>query len=124
MRKFLPLLLALLLLLGCEPAGEKIQPTLDRTEYPITVTVYFYNSQADLMGRYRELHNLGPRDEVPKLWGFARWPQWQDQSGTAVEQPELFSCDIHSMKPKIVDDTATLTLGHELLHCIWGSYHQ
>lgn len=124
MKILIPILLALFLLLGCEPAGEKIKSTLDRSEYPITVTVYFYDSQNDLMRRYRELHNLGSRDEVPKLWGFAQWPEWQDQAGTTVEQPELFSCDIHSMRPKIVDDTPTLTLGHELLHCIYGSYHR
>jgi hypothetical protein len=27
-------------------------------------------------------------------------------------------------KPKVVDDRPTVTLGHELLHCLLGEYHR
>lgn len=32
-------------------------------------------------------------------------------------------CVILITPVKKVDDDATLTLGHELLHCMWGNYH-
>jgi hypothetical protein len=32
-------------------------------------------------------------------------------------------CVIFITPVKKVDDDATLTLGHELLHCMWGNYH-
>jgi hypothetical protein len=37
------------------------------------------------------------------------------------------TCEIYlptSRRPRFVDDQGTLTLGHELLHCMLGSYHR
>lgn len=35
-------------------------------------------------------------------------------------------CDILIKKTRLlrVDDEATLTLGHELMHCLYGDYHK
>jgi len=36
------------------------------------------------------------------------------------------TCEIYlpnEMRPKKIDDEATLSLGHELLHCMLGDYH-
>lgn len=33
------------------------------------------------------------------------------------------ACIIYVFRPRIVDDDRTLTLGHEMLHCLVGNYH-
>lgn len=32
-------------------------------------------------------------------------------------------CDVYLVRPGAVDDDATLSLGHEILHGLWGTYH-
>jgi hypothetical protein len=32
-------------------------------------------------------------------------------------------CHIFMMKPEFVNDNRTRTMGHELLHCVYGPYH-
>ena len=51
-----------------------------------------------------------PLDKTQKLHGFAGM-----HNGKTV---------IYTMPPRYVDDQATLTLGHEVLHVAIGSYHQ
>ena len=36
---------------------------------------------------------------------------------------DQYVCEIYVARPKSVDDAATATLGHELLHCLMGAYH-
>ena len=33
-------------------------------------------------------------------------------------------CEVHIVHPSYVDDEETLTLGHEVLHCVYGLYHE
>lgn len=121
--------LAIVLALGlssCKERGEQILPTIDRTGEDILVRVYLYDSSREVTAMYRQLHNIPRNTPVPDMLGFAMWPEWRDQHGQAVARPddEAYECEIHSMRPRRVNDNATLTLGHELLHCLWGSYHR
>ena len=34
-----------------------------------------------------------------------------------------YTCELYVVRPERVNDPATATLGHELLHCLLGSYH-
>jgi len=46
-------------------------------------------------------------------------------NGQAVYAHADNICDIHAKKPKNVklDDEYAKTLGHELMHCLYGDYH-
>jgi len=118
----LPLLMVTLILVAaCEPRKEPIKKIFDQTGKPMTITVYTYDSQRELDEAFRDLHNARRGDDVDSRYGFARWHEWRNQGGQIVRvEPE---CEIHVVEPKYVDDEETVTLGHELLHCLYGSYH-
>lgn len=110
---------------GCEPSREPVNPTTDREGHPVPVTVYFYDSAREVTIKYREIHGIARSEKIATRHGFAIWPEWRDtQTGEALEFPDQYECEIHTVRPTRVDDIATLTLGHEVLHCIYGSYHR
>lgn len=41
-----------------------------------------------------------------------------------VKRGDEYICRIVTLKPRDVDDRRTATLGHELLHCLFGEYHE
>lgn len=40
-----------------------------------------------------------------------------------VEEKNIAYCHIYAVRPRLIDDVWTSTLGHEALHGIWGDYH-
>lgn len=44
-------------------------------------------------------------------------------SGFAITDKETGVCVIWAQKPKWVNDPYTTTIGHEIMHCVWGGYH-
>jgi hypothetical protein len=126
MSKKVLLLLPLLFLASCE-RGEPVKPLLNREGKEITVTVYAYPTQKDVTQIYIERHDLsaGEAQNLAPRKGFSQWPEWRDTDGKAIENPNgRLTCEIHSVKPTKVDDDATMTLGHELAHCLYGEYHK
>jgi hypothetical protein len=116
--------LVITLLAGCGEQSPSITPTLDRTGVPISVTVQFYNTSAELEEAYRQVNNLSSRIPVPEQWGFASWNEWIDPDGNPVEPLNAeYQCTIHTFMPRTRNDQHVTTLGHELLHCVWGSWH-
>lgn len=111
---------------SCQEGGERIVPTIDRVGEDILVRVYFYNSSREVTAMYRQLHNIPRNNPMPEMLGFAMWPEWRNQEGESASRPddEAYECEIHTTQPRFVNDNATMTLGHELLHCVWGSYHR
>lgn len=105
------------------PQGERVDQTHDRSETPIKITVYFYPNNSAVTTEYRIRHNIPRTNPFPGVEGFAIWPEWIGEDGNRIEKTDELECEIHSVRPKTVDDNATLTLGHELLHCLYGSYH-
>ncbi|HEX5050035.1 MAG TPA: hypothetical protein VFX89_23180 [Gammaproteobacteria bacterium] len=99
-------------------AGVPIKPTFDFTDMRLVVS---YVSTGELVDMQRE--------------GGAR-PDYRDvrQSGrhgfsrlTRNRETGALTCAIflpNDERPREVDDEATLTLGHELLHCMLGDYHR
>lgn len=126
MKYFIFVVLVILLLFGCDPVEhrESVKKTIDRTELPIEVRVYFYESVEEVTEAYRNIHGIDSNIAVPMLYGFASWPQWYDADSNPVELKDQFWCEIHSIQPINVNDQGTLTLGHEMLHCLYGTYHQ
>jgi hypothetical protein len=90
----------------------------------MTVRVIFHEDTDSLEEVYRITNNLSARTPIPEQWGFAAWNEFRDREGNTVELPgEQYRCTIHTFQPKRQDDQLVLTMGHELLHCIYGSYH-
>ena len=52
------------------------------------------------------------------------WSYEEGIQGQALYSPNDNKCEIVIYKPQRVDDEATLTLGHELMHCLYGNYHK
>lgn len=113
------ILLTSLLLKGCEQ-GEQIVPTFDRTGSVVNVTVEIYDTVRQVQDHYRQVHKLPRSHDLTGLQGFAVWYEWPSGKPENTE----YTCDIHVAQPHRVDDNNTLTLGHEFLHCIYGSYHR
>jgi hypothetical protein len=99
---------------GTEPG---LQGSINRVGKPITITVNTVNTQSELRDLYAELTGV-PDAQVPDQWGFAQWNE--TVSGA---DPEQLRCDVYVLQPRKPDDQRVLTLGHELAHCVWGSYH-
>jgi len=66
------------------------------------------------------VHDLPRAHDLTGLQGFALWYEFPN----GKPEDELYTCEIHIARPGRVDDTHTLTLGHEMLHCVYGSYHR
>jgi hypothetical protein len=121
------LILTCALLFGCSPddSPSNITPSIDRVGQEMTVKVFFYPDSTSLEEAYRTVNNLSARVPVPEQWGFARWNEWRAPSGEYIEpNSPRYWCNIYTMTPKRREDQHVLTLGHELLHCVYGSYHE
>jgi hypothetical protein len=117
------LLIPLLFILSCSPESN-IKPTMDRTEQDIKIRVVFHENSDSLEEAYRKANNLPARTPVPEQWGFAAWNEWQDSDGNYIDLPDQeYWCTIHAFQPTRQTDQRVLTLGHELLHCVYGSFH-
>jgi hypothetical protein len=117
------LLLSLLVLVSCSPESD-IKPTIDRVNTDINIKVIFHENGIELEEAYRIANNLPERTLVPEQWGFAQWNEFLDKDGNSIAlSGQQYQCTIHTFKPKRQNDQLVLTLGHELLHCVYGSYH-
>lgn len=99
-------------------ANEVIKPTLALNDLQVIVS---YVST----GEFLELHRqYGPRVNPRELrqdhrHGFSILKTHRE---TGARKCEIYLPN--DQRPGKVDDDATLTLGHELLHCMLGDYHR
>ena len=98
-------LLWLLLLSSCSDRNRLLKKDFYNTGKELTLTVYAYC--------YLDELNLAVMNPTKGL------------NGQAVYAHADNICDIHAKKPKNVklDDDYAKTLGHELMHCLYGDYH-
>lgn len=101
------LILGLVILLGANYGGERIQPEFDREGQYIKVYIEFYDTESELMDAIAPWNP----DDIPHK-GMAGWSLDENY------------CYLFSLKPQYVDDDHTMTVGHELLHCVYGQYHR
>lgn len=106
--------LILLGLVSCDISEKSITKTHDVTNQYIDIKVTTFKTRSELNKFLKEKeYNDGPEVE-----GLARWAHPKNDL-TVVNR-----CDIFVVEPKSVRDTSELsTWGHELAHCIYGSYH-
>lgn len=108
-----------LLLNSCEN-GERVEPTFDRSGTVVETRVNVHDRLRDMHNAYRDVHDLSISHDLTGLQGFAVWYEFPN----GKPNNESYTCEIHIVRPTRVDDSYTLTLGHEMLHCIYGSYHK
>ena len=121
---FVIALLSLIAFYACDNnTSRKIDEKFDRSGQLIKIKVHYFSNETDLKKEYQRLNQV-PLSRVPDQYGFAQWPEWKDEEGNKVEKPELFRCDIYIMRPERIDDNNVLTLGHEMVDCLHGSYHK
>ena len=75
----------------------------------IVVTVHWYDSVEEMTS------------EMGDIFGTRDWSAASD----CEKKPEfnISYCDIYVERPTSVDDNATMSIGHEVLHGLFGAYH-
>ncbi|MCE9679626.1 hypothetical protein LZP69_10685 [Shewanella sp. AS1] len=97
--RFTIALMVCCLLAAC---GKPVKPEFDREQ---VILQRHFMSSAELASAAQA------RGLIGKERGFAVWSPSDNQ------------CDVYLQQPKAVDDDITMTLGHEVLHCLIGQYH-
>jgi hypothetical protein len=99
-------------------ADELIKPTLDVQDLRVLVSYLSTGELMQLQGKYGA--NVDLRDiRQNHRHGFSILKTNRETGGR--------TCEIYlpnERRPDKVDDAGTLTLGHELLHCMLGNYHR
>ncbi len=96
--------------------GEPIKPTIDFADVRVVVIYVSTNELMNLQGR----HGAGLREiRQDYRHGFSILKRSRETGA--------LTCEIYLRndgRPREVDDKGTLSLGHELLHCMLGDYHR
>lgn len=109
-------LLSLFLLTSCDPDGTSGLPEdFDRSGEVVEITVIWHKSQQAVDSAYVEEFGRARNESGINRLGFAVW-------ANPSKEPKW--CRIHAMKPtRVNNDDKMDTLGHELLHCMIGTFH-
>jgi hypothetical protein len=98
--------------------GELIKPTLDVSDLRVVV---IYVSTGELINLQAKHGARIDRRDVRQAY----------RHGFSIlktnRETRARTCEIYlpnAQRPTEVDDKATLSLGHELLHCMLGDYHR
>lgn len=114
------LAVAFVLMLGLSSCGDQNQfgrplkqtHNLNGQVFPLEVMVF--ESEPELH-RYLMKHKI----EKKKVLGLARWTILKNDPSTVTD------CTIYVVRPKGLDDSNRFeTWGHELVHCVYGSFHE
>jgi hypothetical protein len=98
--------------------GEVMKPTLDLNDLRVVVTYVSTNELVNLQrkfGAHIDLREI--RQDYRHGFSILKTNR---ETGART-------CEIYfqnDQRPREVDDEATLSLGHELLHCMRGDYHR
>jgi hypothetical protein len=105
MKKILFVIMIIGLLVGCSKPPMK--QDLNRENETLEIHFFTFSNELEMI---EDLRNKGY--EVPnELLGFSVW------------SPQDNKCEVYHVTPKYTDDIRTKTLGHEVAHCIYGSFH-
>jgi hypothetical protein len=98
--------------------GEMLKPTIDFNDMRVVVA---YVSTGDLVNLQRK---FGAHVDVREI-------RQDYRHGFSIlktnRETRALTCEIYlpnDQRPREVDDEGTLSLGHELLHCMRGNYHR
>ena len=109
---------SLAVLQGPAQGNEEMKPTIDVKDMRVVVTFLSTNGLVNLQRKYGA--NVDVRDiRQDYRHGFSILKTNRETGAR--------TCEIYlpnDKRPREVDDEATLSLGHELLHCMRGDYHR
>ena len=109
------LILGSLLLHACDQSGNGgsgIKGDLDRTGSAQKITIKVYDTKTAMQKAKAEASN---RAIDPTTEGWSIWSPNNEELG----------CTVHVVKLKSgTDNSGMTTWGHELAHCMYGTYHK
>lgn len=110
-QKVLAFLVVIAVMASCQPNTGIAPPEEDGR---ISVEFVWHDSETDVRNAFVAAVKLSgaPADLDHNIGAM---------KGFAVKK--LGVCYIHAVRPEKVDDDGTTTVGHEVLHCLWGRYH-
>ena len=110
------IILAALFITSCDPDGTSGLPEdFDRSNQTLEITVIWHENQKAVDGAYVEEFGRARNESAINRLGFAVW---------ANPGNKPYWCRIHAVKPtRVKNDEKMDTLGHELLHCVIGTFH-
>ena len=99
------------LLMSCDTTDKGMTKTHDITGEYVDIRVMTFSTQ-------RQLNKYLKRKDGEEVEGLA---QWAHPKGDLTK---VKRCDIYVVEPNSSRDYGQMeTWGHELMHCIYGSYH-
>lgn len=105
-----------LFLTSCDPDGTSGLPEdFDRSGEAVEITVIWHKNQEAVDKAYVEEFGRARNERSINRLGFAVW---------ANPSNKPYWCRIHAVKPTSAKNSDKMdTLGHELLHCMIGTFH-
>lgn len=114
-------ILLAIMLASTTTAASQFSPEFDRAEFYTVIKTH--ETKADLNNAYDDqLKKAGSMvDKKPpkSIKRFRAWSFWTKQ-----EVDGLNYCIIHIVKPKSVHSSKEREIGHEMMHCMYGDYHE
>jgi|GEM_PF-6626830 len=112
------LLILLIISTGLPAHAEDIVKPYEITN--VMVSIFFFDTEAEMQD-YRFLHfaeELNIVEVERDILGFSG-------SEPYAESHNFCHLDMYVVRPTVVDDEETSTIGHEFLHCVYGpDYHR
>jgi len=88
-------------------SGGELEEILPEFEIEnVLVTVFWFETETELQEYFGEERLIGNSECEVK------------------PEKNISYCDLYLIRPKLVDGDATTTIGHELLHGLFGLYHE
>jgi len=92
-------------LVSCTPNNNKMLKDFNREGQVLQITVHVYKNQKNLLKATKKYNST-------------------NQIGLAVWNNKDNNCDIFVIKPSGIKSNQDETWGHELRHCVYGTYHK
>lgn len=104
-------LLLTLVVTSCSDSSKQFNKQYERTSFR-ELTIVLYDSKQQLNEAYVTMHDL-PKNTA-SIEGFAQWSPTNEHK-----------CVLHLVQSETLSDNNNVTTwGHELKHCVYGSFHK
>ena len=106
--------LMVMFVVSCDPSTDrqKISGTQDYSGVQFPITVHTFQNQREFD---KAVKDIKTHDE--SALGYSRWY-------LSKKTGEMSRCEIYVIVPEGVEDNHMTTWGHELAHCVYGTYHR
>jgi hypothetical protein len=105
--------------------ADRVAPTLDLAAVRVEVTWIADSAElAEIRKQYETpVQRSRARSGIGDVYRRADLTDGVKGFSVLGKRNGEYVCLIFVERPAVVNDTRTLRLAHELLHCIWGAYH-